>query len=48
MIIFQEKIAPPEPLPSEPPDVLSMRRTSKSLERENAWLRTQLDRLQRK
>jgi hypothetical protein len=48
MIIFQEKIAPPEPLPREPSDVLSLHRTRESLEQENTWLKAQLDRLLRK
>jgi hypothetical protein len=44
MVIYQEKIAPPGPLPdsTEPPDVLSLNRTIESLTRENAWLRAQL------
>ena len=50
MLIYQEKIAPPDPLPDarEPSDVLALNRTIDSLGRENRWLKTQLDRLLRK
>jgi hypothetical protein len=49
MMIYQEKITPPEPLPdsTEPPDVLSLSRTIESLKRENAWLKEQLARATR-
>jgi len=44
MMIYQEKIAQPGPLPAanEPADVLHLQRTIDSLEQENAWLREQL------
>ena len=47
MIVFQEKIVPPGPLPAttEPADVLHLQRTIDSLEKENAWLKTQLARI---
>jgi hypothetical protein len=47
MIIYQEKIAPPERLPDpiEPPDVLALHRTIESLKRENALLKARVDRL---
>jgi hypothetical protein len=47
MMVFQDKIAPPGPLPvaSEPSDVLHLQRTMDSLEQENAWLREQLARI---
>jgi len=48
MIVYLERIVPPGPLPVEPADVLSMSRTRDSFERENVWLKTQLDRLLRK
>jgi hypothetical protein len=41
-IMDSEKIALPHPLPvptREPPDVLLLQRTIKSLEQENAWLK---------
>jgi hypothetical protein len=40
-------IGRPEPLAptGEPPDVLSLQRTIKSLEQENAWLKEQLARI---
>jgi hypothetical protein len=46
MEMYQEKIAPPGPLPdsTEPTDVLSLNRTIESLKRENAWLKQQLER----
>ena len=49
MMIYQEKIAPPGPLPdhTEPPDVLSFKRTIESLEQENACLKEQLARMLR-
>jgi hypothetical protein len=43
-MVFQEKIAPPGILASEPPDVLHLQRTIESLEQENAWLKEQLAR----
>jgi hypothetical protein len=45
MMVDQEKIAPPNPLPvlsSEPSDVLALERTIESLKQENAWLRERL------
>jgi hypothetical protein len=51
MVIYQEKIAPPGPLPAnlgEPPEVLHLRRTIDSLEKENAWLKAQLARIRAK
>jgi len=48
MPAFQEKNAPPRPLPfptREPPDVLLLQRTIKSLEQENAWLKERLAQL---
>jgi hypothetical protein len=47
MIIYQEKIAPPCPLPDfvEPPEVLALNRTVASLQRENSWLKARVDRL---
>jgi hypothetical protein len=48
MMISQEKIAPPGPLPAEEPaDVFLLHRTSDSLEKENAWLKEQLARIVR-
>ncbi len=49
MMVYQEKIAPPEPLAPtrEPPDVLLLDRTIESLEQENAWLKEQLARITR-
>jgi hypothetical protein len=49
MMVYQEKIAPPGPLPAptEPPDVLLFQRTIESLEQENAWLKEQLARIVR-
>ncbi len=50
MMIYQEKIAPPGPLPvlaSEPPDVLLSQRTIESLEQENTWLKERLARIMR-
>ena len=38
-MVYQEKIAPPR---REPADVLLCRRTIKSLEQENAWLKERL------
>jgi hypothetical protein len=46
-MVYQEKIAPPDPLPvlsSEPSDVLALERTIESLKQENAWLRERLAR----
>jgi hypothetical protein len=43
IMVYQEKL--PHPLPvsiREPPDVLLLQRTIKSLEQENAWLKEQL------
>ena len=47
MMVFQENIPPPGPLPapSEPSDVLHLQRTIDSLEKENAWLKEQLARM---
>jgi hypothetical protein len=46
MVIYQEKIASPGPLPiGEPSDVLHLQRTIDSLEKENAWLKAQLARI---
>ena len=42
-MVYREK--PPHPLPvppREPPDVLLLNRTIKSLEQENAWLKERL------
>jgi hypothetical protein len=49
MMVYQEKIAPPGPLPAstEPSDVLAFERTIESLEQENAWLKDQLARIVR-
>jgi len=49
MMVHQEKIAPPEPLPStsERSDVLKLQRTIDSLEQENTWLKVQLVRVVR-
>jgi hypothetical protein len=49
MMVYQEKIAAPGPLPvgREPADVLLLRRTIESLEKENAWLKAQLARATR-
>jgi hypothetical protein len=49
MMVHQEKIVPPGPLPAanEPADVLHLQRTIDSLERENAWLKAQLTRMVR-
>jgi hypothetical protein len=46
-MVYQDKIAPPGPLPapSEPSDVLHLHRTIASLENENAWLKEQLARM---
>jgi len=49
MMIHQDNIAPPKPLPAnEPLDVLQLQRTIDSLEQENAWLKEQLARIVRK
>ena len=48
MKIYQEKIAPPGPLPvlaSKPSDVLLSQRTIESREQENAWLKERLTRI---
>jgi len=44
MMVYQEKIAPPGPLPVkvEPTDVLLFQRTIESLKQENAWLKEQI------
>ena len=49
MMVYQEKIAAPGPLPvrREPADVLLLRRTIESLEQENTWLKEQLARVTR-
>jgi hypothetical protein len=43
-MVSEKKIVPPGPLPapSEPSDVLHLRRTIESLEQENAWLKERL------
>jgi hypothetical protein len=43
-MVYQEKIAPPR---REPADVLLCRRTIKSLEQENAWLKERLSQILR-
>jgi hypothetical protein len=51
MVIYQEKIAPPDPLPvptGEPAEMLSSHRTTVSHEQENARLRERLARKFRK
>jgi hypothetical protein len=48
MMIYQEKIAPPGPLPvlgSELSDLLLSRHTIETLELENAWLKERLARI---
>jgi hypothetical protein len=47
MIVNQEKIAPPGPLPleTERPGVLHLDRKIESLKRQKTWLRAQLNRL---
>jgi hypothetical protein len=49
MMVYQEKIAPPDPLPvlSEPSDVLLSQRTIESLKQENAWLKERLAHISR-
>jgi hypothetical protein len=50
MMVYQEKITPPDPLPvvaSEPVDVLLLRRTIEYLEQENAWLKERLAHIMR-
>jgi len=49
MMGYQEKIAPPDPLPvtNEPSDVMLFHRTIRSLEQENAWLQERLARILR-
>jgi hypothetical protein len=48
MMVYQEKIAPPGPLPvlgSEPSDTLRSQHTLESLALENAWLKARLARI---
>jgi hypothetical protein len=45
--LYQEKIAPPSPVRTKPPDVLTLQHTIESLEQENAWLKEQLARIVR-
>ena len=48
IMAYQEK--PPHPLPvsiREPPDVLLLQRTIKSLEQENAWLKERIAEVRR-
>jgi hypothetical protein len=45
--IYQEKIAPPGPARTKPPDVLTLQQAIESLERENVWLKEQLARIVR-
>jgi len=48
IMVYQEK--PPHPLPvptREPPDVLLLQRTIKSLEQENAWLKERIAEVRR-
>jgi hypothetical protein len=50
MMIYHEKITPPDPLPvvaSELSDVLLSQRTIESLEQENPWLKERLARIMR-
>jgi hypothetical protein len=49
MTVYQERIEPPETLPttSEPSDVLQLQRTIDSLQQENTWLKVQLVRVVR-
>jgi len=48
MMVYQERIDPPEPLPaSESSDVLQMQRTIDTLQQENTWLKVQLVRVVR-
>ena len=49
IMVYQEKIAAPGPLPvrREPPDVLLLQRTIKSLEQENAWLKERIAEVRR-
>ena len=44
MMVYQEKIAPPGPLPAhtEPPVMRSFQRTIETVEQENEWLKEQL------
>jgi len=44
MMVYQEKIAPPGPLPdqTEPPDVLLFQPTIESVEQESEWLKEKL------
>ena len=51
MMIYQEKIAPPDPLPdpaNEPAEVLLSRRPTESLQQENSWLKARLAHILRK
>jgi hypothetical protein len=45
--LYQEKIAPPSPVHTKRPDVLTLQHTIESLEQENAWLKEQLARIVR-
>jgi hypothetical protein len=45
--IYQEKIPPPGPARTKPPDVLTLQHAIESLEQENAWLKEQLVRIVR-
>ena len=48
MIVYQERIDPPEPKSdSEPSDVPQMQRAIDSLQQENTWLKVQLVRVVR-
>jgi len=45
--LYQEKIAPPGPARTKPPDVPTLQHAIKSLEQENTWLKEQLARFVR-
>jgi hypothetical protein len=45
--LYQEKIAPPGPARTKPPDVTTLQHIIKSLEQENTWLKEQLARFVR-
>jgi len=45
--LYQEKIAPPVPARTKPPDVLTLQHAIESLEQENTWLKEQLARIVR-
>ena len=45
--IYQEKITPPGPARTKPPDVLTLQHAIESLEQENGWLKEQLARIVR-